>query len=144
MKPSLTALTHLAFQINAVQDECPGLDLPFAAIHAAADLGLLVPYLAKRLAGHADLFLVTSDPEKLAWLDAALRDTAADYTDRDISAKRRNGSGLCLVMAIILDTIQREYGPSLNPQPDFRPFWSFLELLGIKFSPPNTNHASRL
>jgi len=125
MKPSLTALTHLALQINAVQDECPGLDLPFAAIHAAADLGLLVPYLAKRLAGHADLYLVSSDSEKQSCLDGALSDTAADYTDRDISAKGRNGSGLCLVMAIILDTFQREYGPSLNPQPDFRPFLEF-------------------
>ena len=79
-KPSLTALTHLAFHINAMLDACPGCDLSYAGI-----------------------------PEKLTSLEIALGAAAEVLRGRERAKANISKSGLCLVMAIILEAIQQQY-----------------------------------
>ena len=109
MKSTIIPLAHLGFHINALLDTCPDQNLRFAAIHAAADLGLLVQYLDTSLRGQIDLGLLTSDPDDLARLNLALTDAAEGFYDHDVSAKGRNANGLCRIMAIVLEAIQQEF-----------------------------------
>src|SRR5437870_4724574 len=122
-KPSLTALTHLAFHINAMLDACPGFNLSYAEIHEAAEIGRLVELLAKRLRGHVDLYLLTSDPEQLTSLEIALGAAAEVLRGRERAKANISKSGLCLVMAIILEAIQQQYdvwpAPPRSSLPEF-------------------------
>jgi len=115
MKPSLTALTHLAFRINAVIDECPDFQFSYSEIHDAAEVGRLVDHLANRLRDKADLYLLTSDPDTLTGLEVALRDAAEALYGREGRKANIQKSGLCLVMAIILEAIQQQHAQ--RPQP---------------------------
>jgi hypothetical protein len=123
MKPSLTALTHLAFHVNAAIDACPDFDLSYAEIHDAAEIGRLVEHLDKRLKGHADLYLLTCIPEKLTSLEIALREGAEALRGRESKKAHVSKSGLCLVMAIILEAIQQQYAtyPASQPEPEPEP-----------------------
>jgi len=125
-KLSFTALTHLGFHITALLDTCPDCNLPFTAIHAAADLGVLLAYLDRRFRNEIDLYLILSDPDVLAEVELALTTAAGSMYGRDISSKGKKGkssSGLCLVMAIILEAIQQQYTAMVDP-----PRRSFSEL----------------
>ncbi len=80
----LSSLTCLAFELNALLDSCPNHDLPFSAIHDAAELGLLVEHLDKWFPGQMDLSLLLSRPEELTQVEIALRDSAEGMRGRDI------------------------------------------------------------
>jgi len=109
MKPSLTALTHLAFHINATLDACPDFELSYAEVHDNAEIGYLVEHLAKRLAGRADLYLLTSNHDQHISLERALGEAAQALRGRERKKANIEKSGLCLVMAIILEAIQQNY-----------------------------------
>jgi hypothetical protein len=115
MKLTTTALTHLGFQINAALERSPALDLSFAEVHEAADACHLVEHLAKRLAGQADFYLLTSDCEQLASLEAALRDAAEALRGQEGATAEIEKSGLCLVMAIVLEAIQQKFANVPEP-----------------------------
>ena len=115
MKLTPTALTHLGFQINAALERRPGLDLSFAEIHEAAEAGHLVEHLATRLAGQADLYLLTSDREQLASLEAALRAAAETLRGDEADKADIEKSGLCLALAIVLEAIQQQFGTVASP-----------------------------
>src|SRR5580765_758984 len=118
MKPSLTALTHLAFHVNATIDACPDFDLSYAEIHEAAEVGRLVEHLEKRLRGHANLYLLTCIPDKLTSLEIALREAAEALRGREPKKANISKSGLCLVMAIIIEAIQQQFiYPVGQPEP---------------------------
>ena len=103
----LTSLTYLAFETNAVLDACPTLDLPFAEIHTAAEENRLVEYLAERFGDKADLSFFRAHPEEETAVNLALAEVAGGLYGQE---RRKTGverSGLCLVIAFILEAIQR-------------------------------------
>src|SRR3954470_4992808 len=72
----LSSLTYLAFETNAVLDAYPGLKLPFAEIHTAAEENRLIEYLAQRFGDKADLSLFLAYPEEQVAVNLALADVA--------------------------------------------------------------------
>ena len=107
----LSSLTYLAFETNAVLDACPRLKLPFAEIHSAAREARLVEYLAKRFGNKADLSLFLAHPDEHAVVNLALADAAGGLQDRERRKTGAERNGLCLVIAIILEAIQRQFIP---------------------------------
>jgi len=103
----LTSLTYLAFETNAVLDECPDLDLPFEEIHTAAEENRLVEYLAERFGDKGDLSFFRAHPEEEAAVNLALADVAGGFYGRESRKTGVERSGLCLVIAFILEAIQR-------------------------------------
>jgi len=116
----LSSLTYLAFELNALLDICPNHDLPFTAIHDAADLGLLVEHLDKWFPGQIDLSLLLSNADELTQVEIALRDSAEGMYGRDVSSRGRDASGLCLVMAIVLNAIQHQFIPLQGNSSQFK------------------------
>src|SRR3989442_1041576 len=119
-KLTVTNLTHLGFHINAIVDSGEDLDLAYAEIHEAAELGRLLEHLANRLRGRADLYLLTSlEPEHVTAIEIALRDAAGALQGREMKKASIKNSGLSLVMAIILEALQQNFSPYPNePEPE--------------------------
>jgi len=113
----LTSLTYLAFETNAVLDECPDLVLPFEEIHTAAEENRLVEYLAERFGDKADLSFFRAHPEEEAAVNLALADVAGGFYGRESRKTGVERSGLCLVIAFILEAIQR-HDAALRREPE--------------------------
>ena len=103
----LTSLTYLAFETNAVLDACPDLDLPFEEIHTAAEENRLIEYLAQRFGDKADLSFFLAHPEEEVAVNLALAEVAGGLYGREGRKTGVERSGLCLVIAFILEAIQR-------------------------------------
>jgi len=103
----LTSLTYLAFETNAVLDAYPGLDLPFAEIHTAAEENRLIAYLAQRFGDKGDLSFFHVHPEEEAAVNLALAGVAGGLYGRERGKLGVERSGLCLIIAFILEAIQR-------------------------------------
>jgi hypothetical protein len=128
MKPmkklTVTNLTHLAFQINAIIDSEEDFDLSYREIYEATDLGRLLEHLDKQLDKRADLYLLTSlEPDHVLAIEKALQDAAEALRGRESRKARVKNSGLCLLMAIILEALQQNFVPHLNePEPEQEPW----------------------
>lgn len=107
MKTPLCSYTCLAFLVNRVMDEAPDTALSFDEIFEAASDGRLIALLAWRY-GHIADFTFATEPGfvDLEQMETALRDAATGFEGR---VGRATGmvSGLCLVMDIVLEAIQR-------------------------------------
>ena len=115
----LTSLTYLAFETNAVLDQRPGLDLPFAEIHTAAEENRLIEYLGQRFGNEGDLSYFLAHPEEEAAVNLALAEVAGGLYGRERGKTGVERSGLCLVIAFILEAIQRHYAPlRREPEPE--------------------------
>ena len=106
---NLVSFTNIAFQINAILDEAPGLELSFKEIHDAAEAGHLLEHLAKRLKDHVDFGLTLTRPKEHKDVESALSDAAGCLDSREAGKAGVRQRGLCLVMAIILQAIQRQF-----------------------------------
>ena|SRR5947208_1992776 len=117
---NLCSFTHLAFLINWTIDERPANDLSFAEIHAAARIGRLVDLLAGHFGHIADFSLLLGNPTNLEQMEAALCDAASTLEGREAGKVCVSNSGLCLVMAIVLEAIQQQFHSVLpcEPQPE--------------------------
>jgi len=113
----LSSLTYLAFETNAVLDEYPGLKLPFAEIHSAAEENRLIEYLAQRFGDKADLSLFQAYPEEEVAVNLALAEVAGGLYGRERGKLGVERSGLCLVIAFILEAIQR-HDAALRREPE--------------------------
>src|SRR4051812_8064682 len=112
---TLTSLTHLGFCINSFIDSRDDFDLSYAEVHEAAETGCLLKHLAQRLSGRADLHLATSlEAERVAVIERVLRDAADVMYNREAKKATIQNSGLCLVMAIILEALQQNFAPLLS------------------------------
>ena len=120
----LSSYTCLAFLVNRVINANPATDLSFGEIWDATDEGRLINLLAKRYSHLAEFTFITHPGlANLEQMEAALRDAAAAYQGRitqhapdhspnqKSKIKNRKCSGLCLVMDIILEAIQRQFCP---------------------------------
>jgi hypothetical protein len=105
----LISLTLIGFETNAVWDSCPDFELSFDEIHEAASRERLVPLLRERFGKVADLSLFDLDPRELADTEAALRDAACAFEGREWHKTGVRNSGICLVMAIVLEAIQQKF-----------------------------------
>src|SRR5260221_4092808 len=118
----LSSLTYLAFETNAVLDECPAFNLPIAEVHSAARQGFLVEHLAKRFGKKADLSMLLSNPEELNAVDFALCDAASCFEGRERRKVGVTRSGLCLVIAVILEAFKKPVpSPTQPPVPTPEP-----------------------
>src|SRR5206468_1720174 len=108
MKTPLCAYTCLAFLVNPVIEARPVTDLSFDEIFDAVDHSRLVALLAERYSPIANFTWVTQPSiVNLEQMEAALRDAASPYEGR-VGKATGPISGLCLVMAIILEAIQQQ------------------------------------
>jgi len=105
----LSSLTYLGFEINAVCDSCPDFELSFAEVHEAARNGQLVPLLAERFGDDADFSVFNKAPDELAEVEAALREAASALKGQEERIVGVRKSGICLVIAIILEAIQQHF-----------------------------------
>ena len=106
----LTTLTMLGFEINAVWDSLPDCELNFKEVHFAAEHRSLIPLLKQRFGDRLDLSLLTSDPSELREVEESL---AASSDALEGRVRRKTGvhsSGICLVMALILQSLQTHFG----------------------------------
>ena len=106
---NLVSFTNIAFQINAVLDEAPNLELSFKEIHDAAEVGSLLEHLAERLKDHVDFSLTLTRPEEHKDVERALSDVAGSLYGCESKKAGVRQRGLCLVMAIILEAIQQQF-----------------------------------
>src|ERR1051325_5450145 len=120
---TVTNLTHLAFHINAVIDSGANVDLSYRDIYDATDIGCLLERLEKRLHDRADLSLLTSlEPDHILAIEKALQNAAAALRGREMKKAHVEKSGLCLLMAIILEALQQNFSPSnYPPEPEPEP-----------------------
>lgn len=108
----LSTLTYLGFEVNALWDACPDVELSLSEVHEAAKAERLVALLEERFSDSIDVGLITMQPAELAGLEKALSDAASALEGRE---KRKVGvrdSGLCLVMALVLEAIQQQFCPA--------------------------------
>jgi hypothetical protein len=112
---TLTSLTHLGFWITSVIDSSDDFDLSYAEVHEAAEAGSLLKHLVQRLGNRVDLHSVTSfEVERVAVIERVLRDAADVMYNRHAKKASIRNSGLCLVMAIILEALQQNFAPLLS------------------------------
>ena len=121
----LSSYTCLAFLVNRVINANPATDLSYDEIWDATDEGGLINLLVTRYGHLAEFTFVTQSGINLEQMEAALCDAAAAYQGR-VGRPEGPVSGLCLVMDIILEAIQRQFchGPysgALPQQPDQLP-----------------------
>lgn len=110
----LSSLTYLGFEVNAVCDACPDFEFTLERIHRAAREKNVVSSLAERFGELADLSLLLSNPKELAEIEKALSDAASALEGRESRKVGIKNSGLCLVMALILEAIQQQFCPLLR------------------------------
>jgi hypothetical protein len=113
----LTSLTGIAFETNAIIDQHPHLELTFAQIHEAAENRLLVERLAERFGNKADFSLLLRDPQELAEVNHALAEVSGGMSGMEHKLGAQN-SGLCLVVGLVLEAIQRHFKPQPQPRPE--------------------------
>src|SRR6266850_5298803 len=142
----LTSFTHLAFLINWIMDEQPPTrkdprrpsvwlprinipkderftpveDLSFREVHKAARDGDLIGLLRRRFGHIADFSLLLPSPYQitnLEQMEAALSLAAEVLEGREHKALVEK-SGLCLAMAIVLETIQQQFHPGTPARPE--------------------------
>ena len=107
----LTAFTHLAFLINEIIDAGPDTDFSLTEILDAACDRQLIKLVIGRYGHLTDFYFLLSTPARLKQMEAALCDAAAGFR-RDGDKPTSPVSGLCLVMDIVLEAIQRQCSPS--------------------------------
>ena len=134
MKP--TSFTCLAFIVNRVIDARPDRDLSFNETFDAASEGRLIALLAERC-GHITNFtwVTQRDTVNVEQMEAALRDAAAGFEGR-VGKATGPVSGLCLILDIVLEAIQRQCAHTQikNEKPSIsRVIKSFQRFSGIKF-----------
>src|ERR1041385_9263105 len=116
----LNSFTLLARETVAMLDQRPDLKLSFKEIHDAAERKELVKHLATRYGKDADLSLLTELPDyqaELAAVNHALYEVAGGIYGREPGYGAKN-NGLCLVLVIIIEAMQREFpSPASQREP---------------------------
>ena len=119
-KMKLPAFTHLASQVIYIIDAGPDTDLSYGEILLAARNERLIALLVERYGHIGDFYYIVRNPVRLAQMEAALRDGAATYHHGRAEEPTRPLSGLCLVMNIIIKTIQSQFRNATCPSPEPR------------------------
>jgi hypothetical protein len=107
-KPQLSALTHVAFQVNSTIAEADGKDISFDDVYKGLERGRLLETLNEKMPDHFDFSLFKPGDEQNVALNRALKDAAAAFQGRELRKSGIESSGLHLVMACLLEAIQRQ------------------------------------
>ncbi len=105
----LSSLTYIGFETNAVWDSCPDFELSFSQVHEAAEKGELITLLEERFGDEADFSNFEPGSTKREETEAALTAAAAALMGRERKKTGVQNSGMCLVMAIVLEAIQQQF-----------------------------------
>ena len=106
-KPQLSALTHLAFQVNSTIAEADGKDISFNDVYKSLESGRLLEMLGEKIPEHFDFSLFKPGDEQNVALNHVLDDAAAAFQGRESRKSGIETSGLHLVIVLILEAIQR-------------------------------------
>ena len=111
-----SALLRLAFIVNSLADSPSQTDLPFPAVHAAAQEGRLLELLAQSAGRFPDFSFLQSPPGSFDELNSALRLSSTVLQGREFLKAGVCRNGYCLALALVLYAI-RERSPQLWPDP---------------------------
>ena len=111
-----SALLKLAFIVNSLADSPSETDLPFPAVHAAAQQGRLLELLAQYAGRRPDFSFLQSPPGSFDELNSALRLCSTVLQGREFTKAGVYRNGYCLALALVLYAI-RERSPQLWPEP---------------------------
>ena len=115
----LSSLTAIAFETNAMIDQHPHLEFTFPQVHEAARYHQLVNRLAERFGDNADFSLLLADNQELAEVNQALAEASGGLEGMEHKVGAA-ASGLCLVVALVLEAIQQQF-IKLPPLPEPEP-----------------------
>ncbi len=107
-KPRLSSLTFFGFQVNAAIERGYGEKLNFKNIHKGIEWGTLIEDLDKKLPDVFDFGPFTVSKEEREGFLEALRFAAGPIKDSEREYLIEK-NGLSLLMAFILEAIQRRY-----------------------------------
>jgi hypothetical protein len=105
-RPQLIALTQLAFQVNSAIAKADGKDVSFDDVYKSLERGRLLEMLDEKIPGHFSVLKPVGDEQNVA-LNHVLDDAAAGFQGRERRKSGIESSGLHLVMACVLEAIQR-------------------------------------
>lgn len=105
-KPKLSALTFVGFAVNSAIAGGTG-DISFRDVYKSLEAGRLLETLGEKMPNEFDFSLFKHGSDESKALNQVLLDAAAGFQGRE---RRKSGieqSGLHLVMALVLEAIQR-------------------------------------
>jgi hypothetical protein len=105
-KPQLLALTTVGFAVNSAIEDGDG-DVSFDDVYKSLEQGRLLEMLDEKVPNQFDFSLFKPGTDETVSLNKVLFDASAGLQGRE---RRKSGiekSGLHLVMALILEAIQR-------------------------------------
>jgi hypothetical protein len=114
-KPPLNALTFLGFYVNSAMADGHGSDISFAEIYSNLERGTLLEYLEREIPGEFDFSLFPQGSEQSFALNHVLHQASFGFQDREGRKAGIESSGLHILMACILEAIQRRYWELENP-----------------------------
>jgi hypothetical protein len=111
-----SALLRLAFIVNSLADAPSQTELPFPAVHAAAQEGRLLELLAQSAGRYPDFSFLQSRGGSFDEVNSALRLSSTVLQDREFVKAGVHRNGYCLALALVLYAI-RERSPQIWPEP---------------------------
>jgi hypothetical protein len=105
--PQLSALTFTGFYVNSAIESGNGDKVSFSEIYKSLENGTLFELLYREMPGEFDFSLFKSDPAETEAIHRALFDASAGFGGRERRKAGVESSGLHILMACILEAIQR-------------------------------------
>jgi len=107
-KPQLSALTFLGFYVNSAIASGHGKALSFSEIYNSVQKGTLLQDIERKIPGEFDFSLFKPGSAETLAINRALADASAGFEGRERRKAGIESSGLHILMACILEAIQRE------------------------------------
>jgi len=105
--PQLSALTFIGFYVNSAIESRNGDKVSFSEIYKSLENGTLFELLDRKIPGEFDFSLFKSDPAETEAIQRVLFDASAGFAGRERKKAGIESSGLHILMACILEAIQR-------------------------------------
>ena len=103
----LTSLTTIGWCVNIAFDQGRSFGFSFDDIYAAVDRRDLCPLLLEAIDDNGILALCMDDVQERKQVEAALADAAEGLRNREMRKAGVGDKPLCLVMALVLEAVQR-------------------------------------
>jgi hypothetical protein len=119
-KPRISTLTSFGFQVNSAISNGHPDALSFDEIYRSLEAGTLLQDLERKLPEEFDLGLIAAQTEQAVALNEALNEVALGLKGRELRKLGVEKSGLHLLLAFILEAIQRQYWvlPAAESEPE--------------------------
>lgn len=106
-KPWLSSLTFVGFYVTAALDQGKGAEVSFEDIYEGLERGTLLQDLKKKLPNTFDFSIFPSGSDKEKELLEVLQLASEGFRGRERRKTGVENSGLALLLACILEAIQR-------------------------------------